>query len=301
MSSKRQKTVKDNEGGMLHNAQGVSDAEGRSAALLEMDVVFLDIDGVLLPFDPADDSDSSQLDLEGMDVGCIMCLASMGVGNIWECDVCSGCFCSVCRCLLFVILALYTGHLSMQTYQFFPFCMQTYGRSPLCMTCIPNFFVCHVCLCVISSVHSPNSLLTASCTGLWTHATNAANKSARSALPKAAAEDAAKLLPSLLQLPQTPSPQAKSQQMITGKKWAQLRQSVTSQMAAVRRSWVELCRVFIARGIHSLGMLERSRIILSCSPLMARFFLRFFRIVIAERTTQRVDGASQMRCATEQD
>ena len=140
MSSKRQKTVKDNEGGMLHLSQGVSDEEGRGAAVLEMDVVFLDIDGVLLPFDPADDSDSSQLDLEEKDVGCIMCLAGMGVGNIWECDVCSGCFCPVCRCPLFVILALSRVH-SMQIYHFFPFCMQTYGRGPLCVTCSPRLCV----------------------------------------------------------------------------------------------------------------------------------------------------------------
>jgi hypothetical protein len=56
-----------------------------------INVVFLDVDGVLLPFEPSEEYSSS-----GEDAACWDC----GSGEreaAWVCDVCSRCFCSACR------------------------------------------------------------------------------------------------------------------------------------------------------------------------------------------------------------
>jgi hypothetical protein len=71
----------------------LAEIEEASDGCDEIDVVFLDIDGVLLPFDPADDSSEEEGSVECE--SCDLCAASSS--PTWGCDVCEGCFCSACR------------------------------------------------------------------------------------------------------------------------------------------------------------------------------------------------------------
>ena len=66
-------------------------------------VVFLDIDGVLLPFAPAEEPDDDEFDPGAG--GCSLC-EGRDVGHAWECDVCRGCFCSACRYELLLFCAV---------------------------------------------------------------------------------------------------------------------------------------------------------------------------------------------------
>ena len=78
--------------------QKVDDEDGVEV----LDVVFLDIDGVLLPFDPADDSADSQFDDDLDSEDCNLCTISRPGQIAWACDECAGCFCSMCRSCLFL-------------------------------------------------------------------------------------------------------------------------------------------------------------------------------------------------------
>ena len=73
--------------------QKVDDEDGVEV----LDVVFLDIDGVLLPFDPADDSADSQFDDDLDSEDCNLCMISRPDQIAWVCDECAGFFCSMCR------------------------------------------------------------------------------------------------------------------------------------------------------------------------------------------------------------
>lgn len=65
-----------------------------------IDVVFLDIDGVLLPFDPSEQYSSDE------DAPACWDCSNEDSDEMaaWQCDICSRCFCSACRCVLDEVL-----------------------------------------------------------------------------------------------------------------------------------------------------------------------------------------------------
>lgn len=71
------------------------------AAESGVDIVFLDIDGVLLPFEP-----SEQYSTDEDAVTCWECSDQEKEDRAtWQCDVCSRCFCSACRWVFYVCTA----------------------------------------------------------------------------------------------------------------------------------------------------------------------------------------------------